>query len=263
MTKLVIENISKDFHVPHGSGIRKVIDNISLKADTGDFLSIVGPSGCGKTTFLRLVNGLIPASSGRVLLDGEVIRGPGPKVGFVFQSSNLYPWRTVMGNVVLGLEAQGVPKQQAHLRGQKYIDLVGLKGFENYFPHQLSGGMQQRVNLARALAIEPELLLMDEPFAALDAQTREIMQRELLRIWAEEKKTVLFVTHQIDEAVYLSDKVVVFGRNPGRVREIVPIELSRPRNIGVKRTPEFLEYVDHIWNLIERDAEQASRDIVP
>ena len=258
--KLRVENLCKDFAVPHSGQMLRVIDNISLEAEEGAFISIVGPSGCGKTTFLRMVNGLIRPSSGSVFLDGEPIKNPGLKVGFVFQSSNLFPWRTVISNIVLGLEAQGVPKRESHERAQKYIDLVGLKGFEHYYPYQLSGGMQQRVNLARALVIEPELLLMDEPFAALDAQTREIMQYELLRIWAEEKKTVLFVTHQIDEAVFLSDRVIVFGRNPGRIREIVEIDLDRPRPKNIKRNLQFLSYVDHVWELIEHDAHLASRE---
>ncbi len=182
------------------------------------------------------------------------MRGPGGDRGFVFQNDSLLPWRTVLANALIG-PGGGRPRRRPKER-QRTLDLlklVGLGGFENYYPRQLSGGMRQRVNLARALAIDPEILLMDEPFASLDAQTREIMQTELLRIWEQGRKTVLFVTHQIDEAVFLSDRVLVFARRPGRLQESVEIELPRPRALAIKRTPEFVAYVDHIWRLIEDD----------
>jgi NitT/TauT family transport system ATP-binding protein len=206
-----------------------------------------------KTTFLRIVAGLEEATSGEVLLDGRQVRGPGGDRGFVFQNDSLLPWRTVLANALVGPEIAGSLGAAERRRTLDLLKLVGLEGFENYYPRQLSGGMRQRVNLARALAIDPEILLMDEPFSALDAQTREIMQTELMRIWEKGRKTVLFVTHQIDEAVFLSDRVLVLARRPGRIQESVTIELPRPRTLAIKRTSEFVRYVDHIWRLIEDD----------
>jgi NitT/TauT family transport system ATP-binding protein len=187
------------------------------------------------------------------LLDDRLVTKPGGDRGFVFQSDNLLPWRTVLNNAMIGPEIAGRDGAPERKRTLGFLKLVGLEGFEQYFPRQLSGGMRQRVNLARALAIDPEVLLMDEPFSALDAQTREIMQTELMRIWEQGRKTVLFVTHQIDEAVFLSDRVLVFARRPGRLQESVTIDLPRPRALSIKRTPEFVRYVDHIWRLIEDD----------
>jgi NitT/TauT family transport system ATP-binding protein len=199
------------------------------------------------------VAGLETASTGDVLLDGRALRGPGGDRGFVFQNDNLLPWRTVYSNAIIGREVAGRVGLAERAHTLELLKLVGLEGFENYHPRQLSGGMRQRVNLARALAIDPEILLMDEPFSSLDAQTREIMQTELLRIWEDGRKTVLFVTHQIDEAVFLSDRVLVFARRPGRLLENVSIDLPRPRALAIKRTPEFVAYVDRIWRLIEDD----------
>ena len=243
--KLSVRNLNKHFDE------LEVLRNINVDVADGEFVSIVGPSGCGKTTFLRIVDGLEPYDSGEVLIDGRVVTKPGPDRAFVFQSDALQPWRTVWNNAAIGLEIQhrlNEPERQS-LHG--LLELVGLKGFEKFYPRQLSGGMRQRVNLARALAVHPEVLLMDEPFAALDAQTREIMQTELLRIWSQARSTVLFITHQIEEAVYLSDRVLVFGRRPGIVQESITIDLERPRATSVKRTPKFSEYVGHIWSLIE------------
>ena len=245
--KLTVSGLSKRF------GDLEVLRNISTEINRGEFISIVGPSGCGKTTFLRIIGGLDTAASGEVHLDGRLIEGPGTDRGFVFQQDNLLPWRDILSNTEIGPEINGTCSPEQRSRTMKLLKLVGLGGFEHYFPRQLSGGMRQRVNLARALAVNPDLLLMDEPFSALDAQTREIMQTELLRIWEEGRKTVLFVTHQIDEAVYLSDRVFVFGRRPGRISEIIDIDLPRPRPLSIKRTPKFVEYVDHIWKLIEDD----------
>jgi NitT/TauT family transport system ATP-binding protein len=202
---------------------------------------------------LRIVGGLEKATSGDVLLDGNVVTKPGPDRGFVFQSDNLMPWRSVLANTMLGPEIGGYANAAERKKVLGLLKLVGLSGFEDYLPKRLSGGMRQRVNLARALAIDPDILLMDEPFSALDAQTREIMQTELLRIWEEGRKTVMFVTHQIDEAVFLSDRVLVLARRSGRIQEFMPIELPRPRQLGIKRTPEFVAYVDRIWRLIEED----------
>jgi NitT/TauT family transport system ATP-binding protein len=245
--KLAIEHLGKAF------GDLQALSDINLAVERGEFISVVGPSGCGKTTFLRIVAGLEPASDGHVLLDGRAVDKPGGDRGFVFQADNLLPWRTVFANAIIGREIAGELGPEARQRTMALLKLVGLEGFEQYYPRQLSGGMRQRVNLARALAIDPEVLLMDEPFSSLDAQTREIMQTELLRIWEEGRKTVLFVTHQIDEAVFLSDRVVVFARRPGRLRETVPIALPRPRALAIKRSGEFVRYVDHIWRLIEDD----------
>jgi NitT/TauT family transport system ATP-binding protein len=245
--KLQVSHLGKVFGNLHA------LQDINLAVARGEFICVVGPSGCGKTTFLRIVAGLERATTGEVLLDGRALRGPGTDRGFVFQSDSLLPWRTVFANAIIGREVAGQVGPAERRRTMELLKLVGLGGFENYHPRQLSGGMRQRVNLARALAIDPEILLMDEPFAALDAQTREIMQTELVRIWEEGRKTVLFVTHQIDEAVFLSDRVLVFARRPGRLRENVTVELPRPRALAIKRTPEFVRYVDHIWRLIEDD----------
>jgi len=247
MAKLSLTGLSKRF-----DGL-EVLREIDIAMERGAFISLVGPSGCGKTTLLRIVAGLEPASTGAVLLDGRAVQAPGPDRGFVFQSDNLLPWRTVFDNAVIGPEIAGRTGAAVKDRIRGLLRLVGLGGFENYFPRQLSGGMRQRVNLARALAVDPDILLMDEPFSALDAQTREIMQTELMRIWEEGRKTVLFVTHQIDEAVFLSDRVLVLARRPGRIREDIDIALPRPRALAIKRAPEFVAYVDRIWRLIEDD----------
>jgi NitT/TauT family transport system ATP-binding protein len=243
--KLSVRNLNKHFDE------LEVLRNINVDVADGEFVSIVGPSGCGKTTFLRIVDGLEAYDSGQVLIDGTAVTKPGPDRAFVFQSDALQPWRTVWNNAAIGLEIQHRLGEAERERLRGLLELVGLKGFEKYYPRQLSGGMRQRVNLARALAVGPEVLLMDEPFAALDAQTREIMQTELLRIWTQARSTVLFITHQIEEAVYLSDRVLVFGRRPGIVQEDIRIELERPRPTSVKRMPQFSEYVGHIWSLIE------------
>jgi len=247
MVKLSLNGLNKRF------GELEVLREINIAIDRGAFISLVGPSGCGKTTLLRIVAGLEQASSGAVLLDGRAVGTPGGDRGFVFQSDNLLPWRTVFDNALIGPELAGRAGAAEKDRVRNLLRLVGLEGFENYFPRQLSGGMRQRVNLSRALAIDPDILLMDEPFSALDAQTREIMQTELMRIWEEGRKTVLFVTHQIDEAVFLSDRVLVLARRPGRIQETIDVALPRPRALAIKRTPEFMAYVDRIWRLIEDD----------
>jgi NitT/TauT family transport system ATP-binding protein len=251
-SKLAVARLSKSF------GDLEALRGINLNVERGEFISVVGPSGCGKTTFLRIVAGLEHASSGEVLLDGRAVRKPGADRGFVFQNDSLLPWRTVFANAIIGREVAGSLSAADRKRTMELLKLVGLEGFEHYHPRQLSGGMRQRVNLARALAIDPEILLMDEPFAALDAQTREIMQTELLRIWERGQKTVLFVTHQIDEAVFLSDRVLVFARRPGRVQAEIKIPLPRPRHLDIKRTPEFVALVDRIWRLIEDDVRAAA-----
>lgn len=252
---LQVTGLGRSFRSPDGGTVVALRD-VDLAVSSGEFVSIVGASGSGKSTLLRIVDGLIPPTSGRIEVDGRPVVGPGRDRAFVFQQDNLLPWRTVIDNVGYGLALAGTPKAEAKARSQELIDLAGLGGFESYYPHQISGGMRQRANVARALVMDPRILLLDEPFAALDAQTREIMQAELLRIWSDQRKTVLFVTHQIDEAVYLSDRVVVLSARPGTVREVVAVDLPRPRELGIKRTPAFLEIVDHIWRLIEEEVRQ-------
>jgi len=258
--KLEAQGIRLAYAQPRSKTELVALDGISLQVMDGEFVAIVGPSGCGKTTFLSVVDGLIAATGGRVLVDGEVVTRPGPDRAVVFQDASLLPWRTVLDNVRYGLECLGVGARASRERAQKLIGLVGLIGFEHHYPHELSGGMQQRVNLARALVVDPKILLMDEPFAALDAQTRELMQEELTRIWAEARKTVLFITHQIDEAIYLADRVVVFSGRPGKVKASIAVDIERPRPIGVKRQARFHAIEDHIWGLIEEDVKKHTAD---
>jgi NitT/TauT family transport system ATP-binding protein len=251
--KLEAQDIRLDYLQPRTGTRLTALDGVNLQVMDGEFVSIVGPSGCGKTTFLSVVDGLIAASGGRILVEGDVVTKPGPDRAVVFQDASLLPWRTVLGNVLYGLECQGVAARAARERASHFIAMVGLTGFEQHYPHELSGGMQQRVNLARALVMDPKILLMDEPFASLDAQTREAMQEELLQIWAKAGKTVLFVTHQIDEAIYLSDRVVVFSGRPGKVKEIIPVAIERPRTLRLKRESRFHAIEDRIWSLIDED----------
>jgi NitT/TauT family transport system ATP-binding protein len=251
--KLEAQDIRLDYFQPRTNTRLTALDGVSLKIMAGEFVSIVGPSGCGKTTFLAIVDGLIATTAGRILVDGEVMTKPGPDRAVVFQDASLLPWRTVLANVCYGLECLGTGRSEAEERSARLIAMVGLAGFEHHYPHELSGGMQQRVNLARALVVDPKILLMDEPFASLDAQTREAMQEELLQIWLQARKTVLFVTHQIDEAIYLSDRVIVLSGRPGKVKEIIPVEIERPRPLGVKRDARFHAIEDRIWSLIEED----------
>lgn len=224
------------------------IESMDLDVADGEFVSLLGPSGCGKSTFLKIVNGLLKASAGEIRLHRNS-KG-GREDAMVFQDAALFPWYSVLDNVAYGLACAGVKQEEARKRSLPLIELVGLAGFESKYPYQLSGGMQQRANLARALAVDAPILLMDEPFASLDAQTRELMQAELLRIWNASQKTVVFVTHQIDEAVYLSDRVVVMSARPGRILADIRIDLPRPRGLDVKRTAAFTAYEDQIWKLL-------------
>lgn len=255
--RLEAKDIRLDYLRPRSNIPQAALQDVNLQVMDGEFLSIVGPSGCGKTTFLSVVDGLIPATSGQIMLDGRVVTKPGPDRAMVFQDASLLPWRSVLKNVVYGLECNHVKAAEARDRAMHFIEMVGLAGFENHYPHELSGGMQQRVNLARALVMDPQILLMDEPFAALDAQTRETMQEELLQIWLKAKKTVLFITHQIDEAIFLSDRVAVFTARPGRVKEILPVSLERPRSLKLKRDPRFHQIEDYIWGLILEESKRA------
>ena len=254
--KLESQGIRLEYYQPRTKTALLALDDVSLRVMDGEFVSIVGPSGCGKSTFLNIVDGLLPATAGRIMLDGTAVSKPGPDRAVVFQDASLLPWRTVMGNVVYGLQCQGVNPREARARALHFIDMVGLHGFEHHYPYELSGGMQQRVNLARALVMDPQILLMDEPFAALDAQTREVMQEELLNIWVRAKKTVLFITHQINEAIYLSDRVIVFTSRPGRVKQTLPVNIERPRKLVVKRDPRFHQLEDDVWTLIEDEVKK-------
>jgi NitT/TauT family transport system ATP-binding protein len=252
--KLRAQDVTIHYWIERSATPFLAVDRATLDIRPGEFVAIVGPSGCGKTTFLNAVDGLLPISGGALELNGKPIERPGPDRAMVFQQASLLPWRTVLGNVVYGLELQGtISRRERTQRAREFVRLVGLSGFEDAFPTELSGGMQQRVNLARALATDPEMLLLDEPFAALDAQTREFMQRELLRIWGETRKTALFITHDIKEAVYLADRVMIFSRRPGRVKKCVEVDLARPRELRIKRDPRFLEYEDEVWSSIEEE----------
>lgn len=249
---LVADRVGIEYLVKRTGEVYEAVGDISLEIFPNEFICIVGPSGCGKSTFLNAVAGLIPYQWGRLMLNRKEIDGPGKNRAVVFQSPALLPWRTAIDNVGYGLELRGVKKNRILEICMPMVEMVGLKGHEKRFPHELSGGMQQRVNLARALVSDPELLLLDEPFAALDAQTREVMQNELLRIWQETKKTALLVTHQIDEAVYLADRVVILSKGPkSTVKNIVPIHFPRPRDISIKHHPDFLEKVEEIWGYIK------------
>jgi len=250
--KLEIAGLTKRYFVEREGRETLALSDVSLSVAGGEFMAIVGPSGCSKTTLLNIVAGLLPYEAGTVSIDGQKIAGPGVDRAVVFQHASLLPWRTVAGNVRYGMELQGRFDQQTIAdRTSHFVKLVGLEGFERHYPSELSGGMQQRVNLARATATDPLVLLMDEPFAALDAQTRELMQAELLKIWSSAHKTVLFITHQINEAVYLADRVAVMSSRPGRVKDVFPIPFERPRPLSLKRDPRFLQIEDAIWQIVE------------
>jgi NitT/TauT family transport system ATP-binding protein len=237
---LKIHHLSKDFPVPGGEPIRALSD-IDLDVRDKEFISVLGPSGCGKTTLLRIIAGLETATEGSIEIEGQLVQGPSPKMAMIFQEYSLYPWRTVLDNVTFGLELQSMGKEEARTKAIEFLRLVGLEEFIYRYPYELSGGMRQRVAVARALAIEPKILLMDEPFGALDAQTRNNLQIELLVIWQKTKKTVIFVTHSVDEAVFLSDRIVVLTPRPGHICEIIRIDYPRPRDrtssesVGVRR----------------------------
>lgn len=229
------------------------LDGVSLTVEPGEFVALVGPSGCGKSTLLRMIDGLSRISGGTIEVGGNRVTGPGPDRAFVFQSDSLLPWRSIEDNVALGLELRHVPKRQARAEIDRLLEMVGLSDFRRRYPHELSGGMRQRVNMIRALAVDPQLLLMDEPFSALDAQTRELMQAEVTRLWSASRKTVLFVTHSIEEAVFLADRVLVMSSRPGRIRAEFSIAIPRPRHVGIQRTPEFSEIARQIWEELRSD----------
>jgi NitT/TauT family transport system ATP-binding protein len=246
------QNLSLCFRPKNREPVSALTD-LNVTVARGEFVSIVGPSGCGKSTFLNILLGLIKPDSGTLELEGTPIAGPSQERAMVFQEFGLLPWRTVAANVELGLELKGTPAAARAQRVADLIKLVGLNGFEKHYPHELSGGMKQRVGLARALATEPQVLLMDEPFAALDAQTRDLMQSELLQIWERTRKTVLFVTHSIEEAAYLSDRVIVMTARPGRAKDVLRIDLPRPRDYEMRLTAEFNRIKARIWDVLKEE----------
>ena len=245
-------NVSLSFR-PKNRDPVTALQGLNLEVGHGEFLSLVGPSGCGKSTFLNVLLGLLRPDQGDLQLGGKKITGPGYERAMVFQEFGLLPWRTVLANVELGMELKGMPVSIRRQRSNELTNLVGLRGFENHYPHELSGGMKQRVGLARALATDPEVLLMDEPFAALDAQTRDLMQAELLQIWDRTKKTVIFVTHSIEEAAYLSDRVAVITSRPGRAKKVLDIKLPRPRDYEMRLSPEFNDIKADIWHSLKEE----------
>jgi NitT/TauT family transport system ATP-binding protein len=261
--RLSIRSVSKAYRVRGTGGAPssalQVLRDVSFDLYGNEIVSLIGESGCGKTTLLRIVHGLIRRDRGDVAVNGRVVTGPGPDRGIVFQQANLLPWRSARRNVEFGLEMQGMDKAARRARALELLDLVGLGRFHDRYPHQLSGGMQQRVGLARALAINPDVLLMDEPFSALDAQTREVLQQEVLRIQAETDQTVLFVTHDLDEAIYLSNRIVVLAAHPGRVKEIITVPFGRDRGDlpTLRSDPRFTELRTRIWSLISGGAPSA------
>ena len=246
------------------SGVRKsyskdghslaVLDVERFSVRDGEFVTVIGPSGCGKSTLLHIMGGFIKAEAGSISVHGRRVNGPGPDRGMMFQEFALFPWKTVAGNVAWGLETQGLPKDKIEETVARHLEMIGLSDFRNHYPAELSGGMKQRVALARVLAFDPEVLLMDEPFGALDAQTRETMQEELTRLWERTGKTIVFVTHDIDEAVYLGDRVVVLTARPGRIREEIRIDLPRPRGLEIKKSARCHEYRNHVWDLIRSES---------
>jgi NitT/TauT family transport system ATP-binding protein len=250
-------NISKEYFMRRTGEQVLALKDISFSFPAGKFVCIVGPSGCGKTTLLNIIAGLLKPSQGEILQNGIPIVGPAKERAMVFQSAALLPWRTVMRNVTYGLEIQGRSVRDAKKTAQELINLVDLRGFEESYPRELSGGMQQRVNLARALAINPQLLLMDEPFASLDTQTREFMQLEIERIWSKTGQTTFFVTHSIDEAIFLADEIILLTARPGQIRASVPVDLARPRSPATKKSADYHRLQDSLHDLIDQEFTQA------
>ena len=251
LTKLKIDNVVKEYNGNKGKTI--ALNGVSLDIKENEFICVVGPSGCGKSTLLNIIAGLLEPTSGAVYLDGEKIEGTGVERGVVFQGYALFPWRTVLKNVMFGLEMKRVPKAQAEEIAKKYIKAVGLEGFEHAYPKELSGGMRQRVAIARAYAADPEVLLLDEPFGALDAQTRVQLQSELLNTWEHEKKTCFFITHDVEEAIILAQRVIIMSARPGRIKRIVDIDIPYPRTQATKTDPRFLELKTEIWNEVYQE----------
>lgn len=266
--KISFQNVNKVFNIRNCNSRSSsrlsqftALQDINLDIKAGEFMVLVGPSGCGKSTLLDLLGGLSRPSGGKVLIDGKPIEGPALDRGIVFQQYALFPWKTTQGNVEFGLEAKGISKKERAQIAKEYISLVGLSGFEDRYPHELSGGMKQRVAIARSLAYNPEVLLMDEPFAALDAQTRETLQSELLRIWEKTKKTIIFITHGIDEAVYLGQRVAVMTSRPGRIKKVIPIPLpdARYREDDIRSNPLYVKLRHEVWSLLHEEVHKAQQ----
>ncbi len=257
--RVIAENVEKRYIDSKKQEVT-ALNNINFTIEDQEFVVLVGPSGCGKSTLLNIVGGLLSASSGGVYFEG-IEGNKEPRLSIVFQDIALFPWRTVYENVIFGLEERGVSKEEKQEKGRHYIEMVGLNGFESAYPKQLSGGMKQRAGIARALAVEPNLLLMDEPFSALDAQTRTIMQEEMLAIWNRTKLSTLYVTHNIQEAVYLADRVIVMSRRPGEIKSIIPINLPKMGRDREEYRLEFERYADEIWQLIRHDAQVALKEV--
>jgi NitT/TauT family transport system ATP-binding protein len=251
--RVVIDRVSKRY------GDLQALADLEVAVESEEFVAILGPSGCGKSTLLNMIAGLLTPTAGAIYLEGALPAGRTP-TAMVFQEFALFPWRTVQANVEFGLEEAGLPAAARHRRALQYIELTGLAGFEARYPHQLSGGMRQRVGIARALAVDPAVLLMDEPFSALDAQTRQLMQEELLAIWERTRQTIVYVTHNISEAVYMADRVIVLSRRPGRVLADIAVELERPRVESMLGEPAFVHAVERIWSLIKGQAQEALRE---
>lgn len=251
-SQVVVSQAGLVYKPPFGRPVQALQD-VSLDVRDGEFIALLGPSGCGKSTLLYLIGGFISVTEGRITIDGAQVKGPGPDRGIVFQHFALFPWKTVKGNISYGLKIAGLPREEREARTQKFIDLVGLNGFEDSYPSQLSGGMKQRAAIARTLALEPKILLMDEPFGALDAQTRGVLQEELLAIWRRTRKTIIFVTHDVQEAVYLADRIAVMSPRPGRIRCVIDNNFDKfdPK---VHKNPVFIERVDEIWRLLKSEA---------
>ena len=254
-SQIVIDGVSHMYRPPRGRAVL-ALDDVSLEVGNREFVALLGPSGCGKSTLLYLIGGFLPVEAGSILVDGKPVTEPGPDRGIVFQHFALFPWKTVRGNILYGLERQGMPKEEREKRAMDFIELVGLAGFEDSYPSQLSGGMKQRTAIARTLAFDPKILLMDEPFGALDAQTRGLMQAELLRIWQRTPKTVIFVTHDVQEAVFLADRVAVMSARPGRIKTIVDTRFDKNAD-NIFKEREFVEKVDELWNLVREEAIKA------
>ena len=254
---VVIDHVRVEYPGAGNEAALVAIADISLTIAAGEFVSIIGPSGCGKSSLLYLINGINTPAAGNIVVDGETVTKPSASRALVFQDASLLPWNSVVANVAMGLQVAGVPKAEREAQADVLLKLVGLDGFGTKLPHQLSGGMKQRVGIARALCVDPAVLLMDEPFGALDAQTRQLMGVELLRIWRERQKTIVFVTHDIDEAIYLADRVVVLSARPARVLEEVRIDLPRPRALDIQNTEAFRETRERIWKLLEAEVTAA------
>ncbi|RXZ83173.1 ABC transporter ATP-binding protein [Paenibacillaceae bacterium] len=260
--KITARQVDMQFQTTNEAGKKeeiRVLSDFELDVKEGEFLAILGPSGCGKSTFLNILAGLSRQTSGEITVDGEIVNGVNKKHGVVFQGYALFPWRTVLQNVEVGLQIRGYRKKERKQIAQEYIRLVGLQDFESRYPHELSGGMKQRVALARSLAYEPDVLLMDEPFAALDAQTREILQSELLRIWDTKKKTIVFITHSLDEAIFLADRVAVMTARPGKIKELIDIPLERPRAADIRNSEAFVKLRQRAWGILKDEVDKSQQ----